>query len=68
MTTLDLNDREVMALLLLLKLGMDVYSGEEAEAGIAALHGASYAAIESVILKVSEAGERSAAMAHEGEA
>lgn len=68
MTTLDLNDREVMALLLLLKLGMDVYSGNDPEPGIEAMHGASYAAIESVILKVSEAGEHSAAMAHEGEA
>lgn len=68
MTTLELNDSEVMALLLLLKLGMDVYSGNDPEPGIEAMHGARYSAVESLIGKVSDAGERASVVAHEGEA
>lgn len=68
MTTLELTDHEVMALLLLLKLGMDLYTGNDTDAGIDGLHGVPYHAIESIIEKVSAAGEQAAEEAVEGEA
>lgn len=68
MTTLELNDREMMALLLLLKLGMDTYTGEPVDDAVEGLAQMSNAVLDRLIAKVSLAGGRAAAAAHEGEA
>lgn len=69
MTTLELTDAEAMALMLLLKLGMDHYTGEPvSEETIDGLHTVPYSAIDSIIQKVSDAGEQAASAAVEGNA
>lgn len=57
MTTLQLTQAEAMALLLLLKIGMDHYTGEPVDGeAIDGLHTVPYAALDSIIAKVSLAG------------
>lgn len=55
-TTLELNQREVAALLLLVKLGMDFYTGNPAGDALEALRSVPNRVIDGVIAKVSRAG------------
>ena len=55
-TTLELNQWEVAALLVLVKLGMDFYTGNPAGDALEALRSVPNRVIDGVIAKVSRAG------------
>lgn len=55
-TTLELNQREVATLLLLVKLGMDFYTGNPAGDALEALRTVPNPVVDRVIAKVSRAG------------
>lgn len=54
--TLELSQQEVAALLLLVKLGMDFYTGNPAGDALEALRGVPNRVVDGVIAKVSRAG------------
>lgn len=71
-TTIEFTDHEMMALLLLLKVGMDNYTGSDpglpSPDVMTALMRVPNRVIDRLIAKVSFAGDRAASFAHEGEA